>query len=120
MRKLSVDPDIRRARTLPPEIYSDPVLYDLQRDRVMRRGWQVVADAASLREPGQARPVTLLEGCLDEPLLLTRDGGGGPARELGEALETLRWKHRLVGRRRVGHSMTDEQMREAFQFLRGR
>ncbi len=76
MRKLSVDPDIRRARTLPPEIYSDPVLYDLQRDRVMRRGWQVVADAASLREPGQARPVTLLEGCLDEPLLLTRDGGG--------------------------------------------
>ena len=50
----------------------------------------------------------------------TDRGARGPARELGEALETLRWKHRLVGRRRVGHSMTDEQMREAFQFLRGR
>lgn len=47
-------------------------------------------------------------------------GARGPARELGEALDALRWKHRLVGRRRVGHSMTDEQMREAFQFLRGR
>jgi choline monooxygenase len=35
-----------------------------------------VADEDSLREPGSVLPFTLLEGCLDEPLLLTRDRDG--------------------------------------------
>lgn len=73
---LRIDPDIRRASTLPGSAYHDPALYGRQRERVFARSWQYVADADRLRAPGHVLPVTLLEGCLDEPLVLTRDGDG--------------------------------------------
>ncbi|HEY6868067.1 MAG TPA: aromatic ring-hydroxylating dioxygenase subunit alpha [Candidatus Eisenbacteria bacterium] len=69
----TVDEDIRRASTLPAWIYSDPGLHERARERVFARSWQLVADLDRLRAPGQVLPLTLLEGCLDEPLLLTRD-----------------------------------------------
>ncbi len=37
---------------------------------------------------------------------------------LAAALRKMKWKYRAIGRRRVGHSMTDAQVREAVQFLR--
>ena len=72
--ELAVDADIRRARTLPGRFYGDAGLFDAARDRVFARSWQLVADLGALRVPGQVHPFTLLEGLLDEPLLLTRDG----------------------------------------------
>ena len=71
--EFAVDEDIRRASTLPAWVYSDPELHARARERVFARSWQLVADADRLRAPGQVLPCTLLEGCLDEPLLLTRD-----------------------------------------------
>ncbi|MEX2217496.1 MAG: SRPBCC family protein [Phycisphaerales bacterium] len=68
-----VDPDITAAQTLPGRAYTDPAVYDLCRQRVFRRSWQVVADREAVKVPGQCHPVTLLPGCLDEPILLTRD-----------------------------------------------
>ena len=69
----TIDPDIRRASTLPAEIYSDPRWFDLSRERVFSRSWQLVTHLEALRVPGQTFPFTLLEGVLDEPLVLTRD-----------------------------------------------
>lgn len=70
-----IDPDITRARTLPARFYSDPAVFDAMRERVFARSWQLVADTDAVRTPGQVQPVTLLEGMIDEPLLLTRDQG---------------------------------------------
>jgi choline monooxygenase len=70
---LTIDPDITSARTPPAEFYSGWEWFELCRERVFARSWQIVADADALRAPGQVLPVTLLEGLLDEPLLLTRD-----------------------------------------------
>ena len=39
--------------------------------------------------------------------------------KLGHALKAMGWKSMLVGRPKVGHSMTDGQVREAVAFLRG-
>lgn len=39
---------------------------------------------------------------------------------LGRALRAMGWKHRVVGRKNVGHSMTDAQIREALRFLDGK
>jgi choline monooxygenase len=69
----SVAEDIRAASTLPAWIYSDPEAYARARERVFAPSWQLVGDTDRLRAPGQVCPLTLLEGCLDEPLLLTRD-----------------------------------------------
>jgi choline monooxygenase len=69
----TIDEDIRRASTLPAEIYADPRWFEALRAAVFARSWQLVADTDAVRVPGQTFPVTLLEGVLDEPLLLTRD-----------------------------------------------
>lgn len=68
-----IDPDITRASTLPASFYSDPAKIDLCRDRVFAHCWQFVGDSDSVKVPGQVHPFTLLDGCLNEPLLLTRD-----------------------------------------------
>jgi phenylpropionate dioxygenase-like ring-hydroxylating dioxygenase large terminal subunit len=69
----TIDEDIRRASTLPAEVYADPRWYLRLRDRVFARSWQLVADTDAVRVPGATHPFNLLEGMLDEPLLLTRD-----------------------------------------------
>ncbi len=68
-----INPDIRRAVTPPASIYRDPAFHERCRERIFARSWQLAADAGTVRLPGSTQPVTLLEGCLDEPLLFTRD-----------------------------------------------
>jgi len=68
-----IDADITRAQTPPAHLYSDPAYYELAKRHVLRRSWQFVGDVGSVKIPGQCTPVTLLDGCLDEPILLTRD-----------------------------------------------
>src|SRR5262245_19879066 len=70
---LQIDPDITRASTLPASVYADPAIYQRCREQVFAKSWQFVGDLDSVKVPGQVHPVTLLEGCLNEPLLLTRD-----------------------------------------------
>ena len=73
---MRVERDIRRAWTLPSAVYTDPAIHERVKDRIFARSWQLVADSDAVGVPGQAFPFTLLEGCLDEPLLLTRDADG--------------------------------------------
>ena len=68
-----IDADIAVARTLPARVYSDPAIFDAQRERVFARTWHFVGMDDLVRVPGQVHPFTLLPGMLDEPLLLTRD-----------------------------------------------
>ena len=72
-RVLEVDGDISAASTLPAWVYSDPELFARVRERVFVPSWQLVADTDRVKVPGQVCPVTMLEGLLDEPLLLARD-----------------------------------------------
>lgn len=65
--------DIREAETLSPSFYADPDLYRRSLESVFARSWQLVGDTDRLKIPGQVLPVTLLEGSLNEPILLTRD-----------------------------------------------
>ena len=72
----TVDADISRAATLPSALYHDPAWYTLQRERIFARAWHWVGDEVRLRTAGRVLPITLLEGCLDEPLVLTHDDDG--------------------------------------------
>ncbi len=54
-------------------MYTGAEAFQACRERVFARSWQLIADADAVKTPSQATPVTLLEGLLDEPLLLTRD-----------------------------------------------
>lgn len=73
MRSFSIDEDIRKAWTLPGWVYTDPEVYEHAKRAVFARSWQLVADTDVVKVPGQLYPFTLLENCVDEPLVLTRD-----------------------------------------------
>ncbi|HEX2093362.1 MAG TPA: aromatic ring-hydroxylating dioxygenase subunit alpha [Longimicrobiaceae bacterium] len=75
-RDLAIDPDIRRAHTLPGPVYHDPAYFRLQQERVFARSWQLVPGGERMRAPGHLLPFTLLEGCLNEPLVLAADEEG--------------------------------------------
>ena len=70
---IEVDAEISRASTLPAAAYSDPAFYAQQKNSVFARSWQWVGDAARVKAPGHVLPFTLLDGCLDEPLVLISD-----------------------------------------------
>lgn len=71
--RIDIDEDIRSASTLPAQVYSDPRYFALQRETVFARSWQYAADSEQVKAPGHVLPFTLLEGCLDEPLVITSD-----------------------------------------------
>ncbi|MBM4365252.1 MAG: Rieske 2Fe-2S domain-containing protein [Deltaproteobacteria bacterium] len=68
------DPDIERARWLPPAFYADPEAHALAREKVFARAWHLVFPGPG--EPGSLVPVTLLPGLLDESLLWATDKRG--------------------------------------------
>lgn len=76
MNQLVIDADIRKAHTPPVELYTGKNYFIRSKAAVFARSWQPVADTANMRLPQQLLPHTLLEGYLDEPLLLSRDKAG--------------------------------------------
>jgi choline monooxygenase len=73
MIRFEIDPDVHAARLPPRELYVEPEWFSAVRDAVFPSSWQFVGEARDVAEPGSVRPVTLLPGSLDEPLLLARD-----------------------------------------------
>ncbi len=47
----------------------------------------------------------------------TKDKARKDPQKLAKALAKMKWKHRSKARPKVGHTMTDAQVREAFEFL---
>jgi choline monooxygenase len=74
--KFSIDTDISRASTLPASFYRDPEVFRAIRDKVFYRSWQWVGDVSLLDAAPSAYPFVLLEGYLDEPMVLTRESSG--------------------------------------------
>jgi len=73
MPRFSIDPDIAKAATLPSDFYTDAHLFQLARERLFAPSWQFIGDSDGLAAAGDTRPLTLLDGYLDEPLVLVRD-----------------------------------------------
>lgn len=73
MEPFEIDREVAKASSLPAELYGDPAWHGQLVERVLARSWQLVGDAVDLRVPGHVKPVTFLEGSVEEPLLLVRD-----------------------------------------------
>lgn len=68
-----IDPDIARATTLDTAFYTDPELFTLAKEKLFAPSWQFIGDDTLAAAAGDAFPLTLLEGYLEEPLVLVRD-----------------------------------------------
>jgi len=73
MSIFEIDPDIQKAKTLSADFYIDALYFEESRDKIFARTWQFVGDSKGV---GVLKPVTLLPGFLEEPLVLTRNDDG--------------------------------------------
>jgi len=64
-----IDPDIRKAKTLPSEFYTDERFFELSKDKIFARTWQFARRAADL---ATLTPVDVF----GQPLLLVRGAEG--------------------------------------------
>ena len=70
MNDFFIDPDIRRAKTLNSSFYLDERNFELSKEKIFARSWQFAGRADEFES---LKPVTLLPGVLDEPVLFTKD-----------------------------------------------
>ena len=71
--KFEIDPDIRKAETIPAEFYRSSEVYEQLKKKVFAKCWHFAGDSDNVKVPGSIYPFTLLDGYMNEPLLLTRD-----------------------------------------------
>jgi choline monooxygenase len=76
MPRFIIHPDIALARTPHTDLYTDPQLFECLKEKLFTPSWQFIGDTDQLPGPGDTWPFTLLEGFLDEPLVLVRDHAG--------------------------------------------
>ena len=70
--KLDIDDDIRKAKTIPSKFYHSPKIYRKLK-KIFNRSWQFIGDTDLLKE-NNVHPDILLEGMVDEPYVLTKEG----------------------------------------------
>ena len=70
---LSVHERIEEASTLPAAFYKDPSMFERCREEVFAKSWQWIGHTDLAKVPGAVYPFTMLDGYLDEPMVLTRD-----------------------------------------------
>lgn len=73
MTDFEIDEEIEKASTPPAAFYRSQEAFEACKQKAFARSWQFLGDETLAKVPGAVYPFTLLEGCLDEPLLLTRD-----------------------------------------------
>src|SRR5882672_11453883 len=69
MTLFNIDPDIRKARTLPSEFYTDPGYFEMSKEKIFVHSWQFLGHA---NEFTRLNPAMILPGFLDEPVLLVK------------------------------------------------
>ncbi|MEY3421704.1 MAG: hypothetical protein RIR48_2000 [Bacteroidota bacterium] len=68
-----IDPDITKAETLPGWFYHDTAVFEAIKEKVFVKTWQWIGNGDQVDLPEMASPFTLLEGFLNEPMLLVRN-----------------------------------------------
>ncbi len=73
MTVFHIHPDIRKAKTLSSDFYTDEQYFELAKEKIFARTWQF---AGTEGEVCNLKPVDILPGILDEPILLAKKNGG--------------------------------------------
>ena len=73
-KRFQVSNDIVSANTLSSDFYTEDNLFELSKETIFSNSWQLITDTKSLQNNNQY-PFTLLDGYLNEPLVLTKQNG---------------------------------------------
>lgn len=69
MPEFEIDPDICKAWTLPSQFYIDEHFFELSKERIFAKCWNFLGQE---NEVESLKPVNILPGYLDEPVLLSK------------------------------------------------
>jgi choline monooxygenase len=72
MSIFNIDADIRKAKTLAADFYTDERHFEISKEKIFARSWQFLGRADDF---SGLNPVTILPGFLDEPVLLVKTDG---------------------------------------------
>ena len=73
MEKFFVDPDIRKAESLPPSFYRNEEVFEKMKQEVFLKSWQFIGDESLIPFANHVYPFVLLDGFLTEPLVIVKD-----------------------------------------------
>ncbi len=73
MAPLYVDANIAKAKTLSTGFYTSAEYFELAKEKIFAPSWQFIGSKEMVKFIGDVQPVTLLQGFLNEPLLLAKD-----------------------------------------------
>lgn len=76
MSQFNIDPSIAKAKTLSTEFYLNPKNFEEAKEKIFANAWHFIGDTDQVKDPGWVTPVNLLEGYINEPLVLSRDKNG--------------------------------------------
>lgn len=77
MSDFYIDPDIRKATTLPTEFYTKRAYFEQSKTKIFERSWQWLGDLESMLSPFDTMcPTTFLAPTLNEPMLVVRNKQG--------------------------------------------
>ena len=77
MKKYSIHPDIAKAETLPASFYRDQETFENSRDSIFSQSWHWIGDKSNLLPlDGYAYPFNLVDGFIEEPLILVANQDG--------------------------------------------
>jgi choline monooxygenase len=76
MAAFQIEPDISQAQTLHTDFYLKEEYFEQAKEKIFARCWQFVGDTDQVKDPGWVTPVNLLEGYINEPLVLSKDKKG--------------------------------------------
>jgi len=68
-----INPNIAVAKTISTEVYTSAAILEEAKEKIFAPSWQYAGHADQLPGPGSVQPFMLLDGFLNEPLILTRD-----------------------------------------------
>ena len=72
-KKLHIEPDIRKAKTLHKDFYIQADYYEAAKEKIFAKSWQFISHHENVSKQGDVVPFILLKNYLDEPLILTCD-----------------------------------------------
>lgn len=74
--QFNIHKDISKAETLPSSFYKNHDIFEQVKEKIFLKSWQWLGDNSSLKLTNSIQPLTLLDGFLTEPILLTRNKEG--------------------------------------------
>ncbi len=76
MSSFFIDPNIAKAKTLDTSFYTSAEHLAAAKEKIFAPSWQFIGSREMVKFPGDVQPFILLEGYMDEHLVLTHDTNG--------------------------------------------